>query len=153
LKNTDYPSKKQEFPPFLWNYISANKHKTQKGATPYEDHSTRHPEFLRGDCMLRPKESLQMNLFEFLLAPERAKLNDEPAKVMPCWMARSSWLHRGGGRRPLPHGLQSAGEALISLLKRKCSPGRSRSRGAGGPGSWIGPGIPAHNLRRIASLT
>lgn len=44
-------------------------------------------------------------------------------------------------------------EAQISLLKRRYGLDRSLSRGARGTGSWIGLGVLAHNLWRIASLT
>lgn len=44
-------------------------------------------------------------------------------------------------------------EALISLLKRRYGLDRSLSRGARGTASWIGLGILAHNLWRVASLT
>jgi IS5 family transposase len=44
-------------------------------------------------------------------------------------------------------------EAQISLLKRRYGLGRSLSRGARGTASWIGFGILAHNLWRVAILT
>ncbi len=43
-------------------------------------------------------------------------------------------------------------EAQISLLKRRYGLGRSLSRGIDGTKTWVGLGILAHNLRRIASL-
>lgn len=73
-------------------------------------------------------------------------------------------LPRKGTLTPFRHEVQSqfwfkylqrwrAGEeAQISLLKRKYGLGRSLSRGARGTGSWVGLGILAHNLRRMASL-
>ena len=48
---------------------------------------------------------------------------------------------------------RAGGEALISYLKRKYRIGRSLSRGTDGTKTWVGLGILAHNLKRIASLT
>lgn len=45
---------------------------------------------------------------------------------------------------------RAAGEAKISLLKRRYGLGRSRYRGYSGTNSWVGMGILAHNLRRAA---
>jgi IS5 family transposase len=44
-------------------------------------------------------------------------------------------------------------EAQISLLKRRYGLDRSLSRGARGTSSWVGFGVLAHNLWRVASLT
>lgn len=43
-------------------------------------------------------------------------------------------------------------EARISLLKRKYGLGRSRSRGYQGTKTWVGGGIFAYNLQKIASM-
>jgi IS5 family transposase len=43
-------------------------------------------------------------------------------------------------------------EARISLLKRKYGLGRSRSRGYQGTKTWVGNGIFAYNLQKIASM-
>jgi IS5 family transposase len=48
---------------------------------------------------------------------------------------------------------RAAGEAKISLLKRKYGLSRSRYRGFVGSKSWVGFGILAHNLRRAAQLS
>jgi transposase, IS5 family len=48
---------------------------------------------------------------------------------------------------------RAAGEAKISLLKRKYGLGRSRYRGFAGSKTWVGLGIWVHNLRRAALLT
>ncbi|PTQ56171.1 MAG: Mobile element protein [Candidatus Carbobacillus altaicus] len=47
---------------------------------------------------------------------------------------------------------RAAGEAKISLLKRKYGLGRSRYRGLVGSKSWIGFGILTHNLDRAAKM-
>lgn len=47
---------------------------------------------------------------------------------------------------------RAGGEATISLLKRKYGLNRSRFRGSNGTKAWVGFGIMAYNLRRIASL-
>ncbi len=47
---------------------------------------------------------------------------------------------------------RAAGEAKISLLKRKYSLNRSRYRGLAGSKSWIGFGILTHNLQRAAKM-
>ncbi len=47
---------------------------------------------------------------------------------------------------------RAAGEAKISLLKRKYGLGRSRYRGFAGSKTWIGLGIWVHNLRRAAQM-
>lgn len=47
---------------------------------------------------------------------------------------------------------RAAGEAKISLLKRKYGLGRSRYRGLAGSKTWVGLGILAHNLRRAAMM-
>jgi IS5 family transposase len=48
---------------------------------------------------------------------------------------------------------RAAGEAKISLLKRKYGLSRSRYRGFVGSKSWVGFGILDHNLRRAAQMT
>jgi IS5 family transposase len=48
---------------------------------------------------------------------------------------------------------RAAGEAKISLLKRKYGLTRSRYRGFVGSKSWVGFGILTHNLKRAAQLT
>jgi IS5 family transposase len=47
---------------------------------------------------------------------------------------------------------RAAGEAKISLLKRKYGLDRSRYRGFAGSKSWVGLGIWVHNLRRAAQM-
>jgi IS5 family transposase len=47
---------------------------------------------------------------------------------------------------------RAAGEAKISLLKRKYGLGRSRYRGLVGSKSWVGFGILTHNLDRAAKM-
>lgn len=47
---------------------------------------------------------------------------------------------------------RSAGEAKISLLKRKYGLDRSRYRGYTGSKCWVGFGILVHNLRRAAMM-
>ncbi|NLW06740.1 MAG: ISNCY family transposase [Clostridia bacterium] len=47
---------------------------------------------------------------------------------------------------------RAGGEATISVLKRKYGLRRSRFRGACGTKSWVGLGIMAYNLRKIATL-
>lgn len=47
---------------------------------------------------------------------------------------------------------RAAGEAKISLLKRKYGLNRSRYRGFAGSKCWVGYGIFAHNLQRAAKL-
>jgi len=47
---------------------------------------------------------------------------------------------------------RAAGEAKISLLKRKYGLGRSRYRGLAGTKSWVGFGILVHNLQRAAKM-
>ena len=47
---------------------------------------------------------------------------------------------------------RAAGEARISLLKRKYGLNRSRYRGFVGSKTWVGFGIWAHNLRRAAQM-
>jgi IS5 family transposase len=47
---------------------------------------------------------------------------------------------------------RAAGEARISLLKRKYGLGRSRYRGLVGSKSWVGFGILTHNLDRAAKM-
>lgn len=47
---------------------------------------------------------------------------------------------------------RAGGEATISLLKRKYGLNRSRLRGSNGTKTWVGFGIMAYNLRKIASL-
>ncbi len=47
---------------------------------------------------------------------------------------------------------RAAGEAKISLLKRKYGLGRSRYRGFAGSKTWVGMGIWVHNLRRAAQM-
>lgn len=47
---------------------------------------------------------------------------------------------------------RAAGEAKISLLKRKYGLGRSRYRGLFGSKSWVSFGILAHNLQRAAVM-
>jgi len=47
---------------------------------------------------------------------------------------------------------RAAGEAKISLLKRKYGLGRSRYRGLVGSKTWVGFGIWVHNLRRAAQM-
>lgn len=47
---------------------------------------------------------------------------------------------------------RAAGEAKISLLKRKYGLGRSRYRGLAGSKSWVGLGILTHNLQRAAKM-
>jgi len=47
---------------------------------------------------------------------------------------------------------RAAGEARISLLKRKYGLGRSRYRGLVGSKSWVGFGILTHNLDRAAKI-
>lgn len=47
---------------------------------------------------------------------------------------------------------RAGGEATISLLKRKYGIKRSRFRGADGTRTWVGLGILAYNLRKMASL-
>lgn len=47
---------------------------------------------------------------------------------------------------------RAAGEAKISLLKRKYGLGRSRYRGLSGSKSWVGFGILTHNLDRVAKM-
>jgi IS5 family transposase len=48
---------------------------------------------------------------------------------------------------------RAAGEARISLLKRKYGLNRSRYRGFVGSKTWVGFGIWTHNLRRAAQMT
>ena len=47
---------------------------------------------------------------------------------------------------------RAAGEAKISLLKRKYGLGRSRYRGLAGSKTWVGLGIWVHNLKRAAQM-
>ena len=47
---------------------------------------------------------------------------------------------------------RAAGEAKISLLKRKYGLGRSRYRGLAGSKTWVGLGILTHNLQRAAKM-
>lgn len=47
---------------------------------------------------------------------------------------------------------RAAGEAKISLLKRKYGLGRSRYRGFAGSKTWVGFGIWVHNLRKAAQM-
>ena len=47
---------------------------------------------------------------------------------------------------------RAAGEAKISLLKRKYGLSRSRYRGFAGSKTWVGLGIWVHNLRRAAQM-
>jgi IS5 family transposase len=47
---------------------------------------------------------------------------------------------------------RAAGEAKISLLKRKYGLDRSRYRGFAGSKTWVGLGIWVHNLRRAAQM-
>jgi IS5 family transposase len=47
---------------------------------------------------------------------------------------------------------RAAGEAKISLLKRKYGLGRSRYKGLAGSKSWVGFGILTHNLERAAKM-
>jgi transposase, IS5 family len=47
---------------------------------------------------------------------------------------------------------RAAGEAKISLLKRKYGLGRSRYRGLVGSKTWVGFGILTHNLQRAAMM-
>lgn len=47
---------------------------------------------------------------------------------------------------------RAGGEGTISILKRKYGLGRSLSRGHQGVSTWVGFGILAYNLRRIAAL-
>lgn len=47
---------------------------------------------------------------------------------------------------------RAAGEAKISLLKRKYGLGRSRYRGFAGSKTWVGLGIWVHNLRRATQM-
>jgi IS5 family transposase len=47
---------------------------------------------------------------------------------------------------------RAAGEAKISLLKRKYGLNRSRYRGFAGSKTWVGLGIWVHNLRRAAQI-
>ena len=47
---------------------------------------------------------------------------------------------------------RAAGEAKISLLKRKYGLNRSRYRGLAGTKSWVGFGIFTHNLQRAAKM-
>lgn len=47
---------------------------------------------------------------------------------------------------------RAAGEAKISLLKRKYGLNRSRYRGFAGSKTWVGLGIWVHNLRRAAQM-
>jgi|HigsolmetaGSP11D_1036233.scaffolds.fasta_scaffold14120_1 IS5 family transposase len=47
---------------------------------------------------------------------------------------------------------RAAGEAKISLLKRKYGLGRSRYRGLAGSKSWVGFGILTYNLQRAAKM-
>lgn len=49
-------------------------------------------------------------------------------------------------------GFRTAGEARISLLKRRYGLLRSRYRGHKGTKIWVGFGIPAHNLHRAARM-
>ena len=56
-----------------------------------------------------------------------------------------SWLRRLQRWR-------AGGEATISVLKRKYGLNRSRFRGDKGTKTWVGLGILAYNLRRIATL-
>ncbi|KXG77456.1 ISNCY family transposase [Thermotalea metallivorans] len=58
-------------------------------------------------------------------------------------------------KRPWFQSLQrfrAAGEAKISLLKRKYGLNRSRYRGLFGSKTWVGFGILTHNLRRAAQM-
>ncbi len=48
---------------------------------------------------------------------------------------------------------RAAGEAKISLLKRRYGLSRSRYRGFAGSKTWVGLGIWVHNLRRAAQMT
>lgn len=48
---------------------------------------------------------------------------------------------------------RAAGEAKISLLKRKYGLRRSRYRGLAGSKTWVGFGIWVHNLRKAAQMT
>lgn len=47
---------------------------------------------------------------------------------------------------------RAAGEAKISLLKRKYGLGRSRYRGFAGSKTWVGLGIWVHNLKRATQM-
>jgi IS5 family transposase len=47
---------------------------------------------------------------------------------------------------------RAAGEAKISLLKRKYGLNRSRYRGFAGSKCWVGFGILTHNLQRAAKM-
>ncbi|TVY11217.1 transposase, partial [Paenibacillus cremeus] len=47
---------------------------------------------------------------------------------------------------------RAAGEAKISLLKRKYGLNRSRYRGFAGSKTWVGLGIWVHNLKRAAQM-
>ncbi len=47
---------------------------------------------------------------------------------------------------------RAGGEATISVLKRKYGLGRSLSRGYQGTKTWVGNGIFAYNLRKLASM-
>jgi IS5 family transposase len=47
---------------------------------------------------------------------------------------------------------RAGGEAIISLLKRKYGLNRCRSRKPHGTQTWVGYGILAYNLKRIATL-
>ena len=68
---------------------------------------------------------------------------------------RLSKKQKGKEKQPAFRRLQRfrAGiEARISLLKRKYGLGRSLSRGYRGTKTWVGGGIFAHNLQKIASM-
>lgn len=47
---------------------------------------------------------------------------------------------------------RAAGEAKISLLKRKYGLNRNRYRGFAGSKTWVGLGVWVHNLRRAAQM-
>ena len=68
---------------------------------------------------------------------------------------KKSQKRREHEKRPWFQSLQrfrAAGEAKISLLKRKYGLNRSRYRGLFGSKTWVGFGILTHNLRRAAQM-
>jgi IS5 family transposase len=94
----------------------------------------------RGFASPKNEKALRKKGIANLSLPRRGKITEERRyyQAMPWFKKLQRW--------------RAGEEAQISYLKRKYGISRSLSRGLNGTKTWVGLGILAHNLRKMASL-
>jgi IS5 family transposase len=94
----------------------------------------------RGFGSAKNEKELKDRGVKHISLPRKGKINTERKQ-----MQSQPWFRRLQRWR-------AGGEAIISLLKRKYGLNRCRFRGVNGTETWVGFGVLAYNLKRIAAL-